>query len=61
MWHVRATRGPEGDVVIESRILRQLGRLAPSVLAISLIITPGVAADDSTEAWAALVGGAMWH
>jgi phosphohistidine phosphatase SixA len=43
--------------VIESRILRQVGRLAASVLAISLVITPGVAADDSKEAWAALVKG----
>ena len=43
--------------MIESRILRQLGRLAPSVLAISLIVAPGVAADDSNEAWAALVKG----
>ena len=40
-----------------SCILRQVGRLAPSVLAISLIFTSGVAADDSTEAWAALVAG----
>jgi hypothetical protein len=37
----RTSRGPEGDVVIESRILRQFGRLAPFVLAISLGITPG--------------------
>ena len=43
--------------MIESRILRQFGRLALFVLAISLIITPGVAADDSSEAWAALVKG----
>ena len=43
--------------MIESRILRQFGRLAPSVLAISLIAAPGVAADDSNKAWAALVKG----
>jgi broad specificity phosphatase PhoE len=43
--------------VIESRILSQFGRVAPGVLAISLIITPGVAADDSNEAWAALLEG----
>jgi len=43
--------------VIESRILCQLGRVAPCVLAISLSITPGVAAGDSEEAWAALVKG----
>jgi phosphohistidine phosphatase SixA len=42
--------------MIESRMLRQFGRLAPCVLAMSLITTPGVAADDS-EAWAALVKG----
>ena len=38
-------------------ILRQCGWLAPCALAISLIITPGVAADDATAAWAALVKG----
>jgi phosphohistidine phosphatase SixA len=43
--------------MIESRILSQFGRVAPGVLAISLIITPGVAADDSKEAWAALLKG----
>ncbi len=31
--------------------------MAPSILAIVLIITPGLAADDSNEAWAALVKG----
>ena len=40
-----------------ARIPRQLGRLAPSVLAVLLIITPGLAADDASEAWAALVKG----
>jgi broad specificity phosphatase PhoE len=43
--------------VIESRILRQFGRGALGALAISLVITPAVAADDSTKAWAALVEG----
>lgn len=43
--------------MIESRIPCQFGRVAPCVLAISLIITPGLAADDSKEAWAALVKG----
>jgi phosphohistidine phosphatase SixA len=43
--------------MIGARIRRQLGQLAPSVLAVLLIITPGVAADDSNEAWAALVKG----
>jgi len=45
------------DIVIGSRILGQFGRVAPCVLAISLIITPGLAADDSKDAWAALVKG----
>jgi broad specificity phosphatase PhoE len=40
-----------------ARMLNQLGRVAPAVLAISLIITPAVAADDSEEAWAALLKG----
>jgi phosphohistidine phosphatase SixA len=31
--------------------------VAPAVLAIFLLITPGLAADDSNEAWAALVKG----
>jgi phosphohistidine phosphatase SixA len=43
--------------VIESRILCQLGRVVPWLLAISLSLTPGVAAGDSNEAWAALVKG----
>jgi len=43
--------------VIESRVLCRVGRVAPCVLAISLIATPGLAADDSKEAWAALVKG----
>jgi phosphohistidine phosphatase SixA len=41
----------------ESRVPRQIGRLALSVLALSLVITPGLAADESMEAWAALVEG----
>ncbi len=43
--------------MIGAHIRRQLGQLAPSVLAVLLIITPGVAAGDSKEAWAALVKG----
>jgi phosphohistidine phosphatase SixA len=43
--------------VIDSRILRQLGRLAFCVLALSPIVTPGLAAGDSTGAWAALAKG----
>jgi phosphohistidine phosphatase SixA len=39
------------------RILCLLARVASCVLGISLSITPGVAAGDSEEAWAALVGG----
>ena len=45
------------DIVIGSRILGQFGRVAPCVLAISLIIAPGLAADDSKDAWAPLVKG----
>ena len=42
----------------EAAILRTVTAwLALSVLAISLLTTPGVAADDSHEAWAALVRG----
>ena len=44
--------------MIGSRILCQFDRAALCVLAISLIIAPGVAADDSKDAWAALVKGA---
>jgi phosphohistidine phosphatase SixA len=43
--------------VTGSRILRRLGRLAPSVLALSLVIAPGAAAEDPDEAWAALMKG----
>ncbi len=43
--------------MIESRLLGWSGRVAACVLAISLTITPGVAADDSKDAWAALVKG----
>jgi phosphohistidine phosphatase SixA len=43
--------------VIAARIPHRVGQLAPSVLAILLMITPGLAADDSSEAWAALVKG----
>jgi phosphohistidine phosphatase SixA len=47
----------EDDVVIESRMLCQLGRVASCVLAILLSLTPGLAAGDSGEALAALVKG----
>jgi phosphohistidine phosphatase SixA len=44
--------------VIASRILSQFRRVAPcGLLAISLVITPSVAADDSKDGWAALVKG----
>jgi phosphohistidine phosphatase SixA len=43
--------------VIDSRILCRFGRVAPCVLAISLIIAPGLVADDSKDAWAPLVKG----
>jgi phosphohistidine phosphatase SixA len=39
------------------RIPHRVGQLAPCVLAILLMITPDLAADDSNEAWAALVKG----
>ena len=43
--------------MIESRMLRRIGRLAPCLLALSLVIAPDVVADDSKEAWAALARG----
>ena len=43
--------------MIAARIPRRLSRLAPSILAVLLIVTPGFAADDSDDAWAALVKG----
>ena len=43
--------------MIAARIPRQVGQLALSVLAIFLIITPVLAADDSNKAWATLVQG----
>lgn len=43
--------------MIAARIVHRVGRLGPSVLAIVLMVTPGLAADDSTEAWTALVKG----
>ncbi len=39
------------------RIRSHLGRLVLCALATSLVITPGVTAEDSKEAWAALVKG----
>jgi phosphohistidine phosphatase SixA len=43
--------------MIAARIPHRVGQFAPSVLAILLMITPGLAADDSNEGWAALVKG----
>jgi phosphohistidine phosphatase SixA len=43
--------------MLAARVPRQLRQLAPSVLAALLLITPGLAADDANEAWAALVKG----
>ena len=43
--------------MIDRGIVRQLGRFAPAALAISLVLTPALAADDSKEAWDALVAG----
>jgi phosphohistidine phosphatase SixA len=43
--------------MIAARIPLRVGQLAPSVLAIVLMITSALAADDSNEAWAALVKG----
>ena len=43
--------------MIESRIGRQFGRSVLRVLAISLVTTSSLGADDSKEAWAALVKG----
>ena len=43
--------------MIRSRILCQFGRVALYVLAMSLMLTPGLAADESDKGWAALVKG----
>ena len=43
--------------MIELRILGHVGRAVLCALAISLVSTPSLAADDSKEAWAALVKG----
>jgi hypothetical protein len=43
--------------VIESCIGRQFGRSVLCILAISLVTTSSLGADDSKEAWAALVKG----
>ena len=40
-----------------ARIPQRLGQLTPAVLAIALMITPVLAADDTSEAWVALVKG----
>ena len=43
--------------MIAVRLARQFGQWAPSVLPILLILSPGLADDDSHDAWAALVKG----
>ena len=43
--------------MIESRMVRRIGRLALCLLAPTLVITTDVAADDSKEVWAALAKG----
>ena len=43
--------------MIDRGIVRQLGRFAPAALAISLVLTPALAADDAKDAWDALVEG----
>ena len=43
--------------MIAARIPQRVGWLAPAVLAIVLMITPVLAADDASEAWLALVKG----
>ena len=45
--------------MIESRMVRRIGRLALCLLAPTLVITTDVAADDSKDAWAALVKGGL--
>jgi phosphohistidine phosphatase SixA len=45
---------PEEDAVIGSRSVRWF---IPSALAVSLLIAPGVAADEAKDAWAALAKG----
>ena len=44
-------------MMTKSRFLHRLARVSSCVLGISLSITPGLAAGDSEEAWAALVKG----
>ena len=41
----------------DHRILRHLGRLAPTALTAALAVAPAFAAADPTEAWKALVDG----
>ncbi len=43
--------------MIESCMVHRIGRLALCLLALSLVITTDVAADDSKEVWAALAKG----
>jgi len=40
-----------------ARFRRRIGQLAASVLAILLMVAPGLAGDDSSDAWAALAKG----
>jgi phosphohistidine phosphatase SixA len=43
--------------MITARMAHRLGQWAPSVLAVLLIFTPGLAADDAHDAWEALARG----
>ena len=43
--------------MMTARILHRVGPLAASILAILLMASPGLTADESDEAWAALVKG----
>src|SRR5207249_10766298 len=52
----RAIRELEGTVMTTTRMSRRFGRTTVSVLLV-LVLTPAFAADDSNDAWAALIGG----
>jgi hypothetical protein len=45
------------DVVMGSWMRCQCRRVAPCLVAMALTVAPGVAAEDATVAWAALVQG----
>src|SRR5688572_7036586 len=47
----------EEDVMSGAPFRRRVGQLAASVLAILLMVAPGLAGDNSSEAWAALAKG----